>query len=285
MTDPGWLLDPLFRVPFVTGLLLALVLPILGALLTLREEWLAALGLAHLAAAAALLGLAAGLPLVLGSSAGALAGATAKSLLRARGNTVYGFMILGGWSSLLLVAANTALGDSLSHALVDGQLYFAGGAELLAAALLIILAAAVLPWLMPRLLRARFFPHYEVANRLPAWRWHLGFDLLAALGLAVGTVTLGLMGAFALVLVPAWIAFRTASGWAWTLAISALAGSMAYLVAFLLALGLDQPFGPVLVAVLLAGAAITASSMRTLTRFRFANRHSHPEPNDPSRIL
>lgn len=279
MTEPGWLLDPLFRVPFATGLLLAVVLPLLGALLTLREEWLAALGLAHLAAAGALLGLAAGFPLILGSSAGALLGASAKGLLRARGNTVYGFMILGGWAALLLVAANTALGDSLSHALVDGQLYFAGMTELSAAVLLVVLAAASLPWLIPRLLRARFFPRYESANRLPAWRWHLGFDLLAALGLAIGTVTLGLMGTFALVLVPAWIAFRTARGWTWTLVISALTGSMGYLLAFVLALRLDQPFGPVLVTVLLAGAATTEGVVRVLTRSRIRRTDSSREVN------
>lgn len=112
---------------------------------------------------------------------------------------------------------------------------------------------------MPRLLRARFFPRYESANRLPAWRWHLGFDLLAALGMAVGTATLGLMGAFALVLVPAWIAFRAAPSWGSALAIAAASGTLGYLVAFVLALGLDQPFGPVLVAVLLAVAALVGA--------------------------
>lgn len=266
MTEPALFLDPLFRVPFLTGLLLAGALPVLGALLLLRDEWLAALGLAHLAAASALLGLAGGLPLVLGGSAGALLGATGKNLLRARGNRVYGFMILGGWSSLLLVAANTALGESLSHALIDGQLYFAGATELAAAILLVLLAALALPWLTPRLLRARFFPRYETANGLPAWHWHLGFDLLVALGMALGMATLGLMGAFALVLVPAWIAFRTAPGWGWTLAISALAGTTGYLGAFVLALGLNQPFGPVLVAVLLIGATVVGAWGNTGTQ-------------------
>lgn len=37
--------DPLFRVPFANGLLLALLLPLLGAYVRLRNEWLAALGL------------------------------------------------------------------------------------------------------------------------------------------------------------------------------------------------------------------------------------------------
>jgi energy-coupling factor transporter ATP-binding protein EcfA2 len=54
------LADPIFRLPFLAGLLLAGVLPVLGVLLMLRDEWLAALGLAHLAAAGALLGISFG---------------------------------------------------------------------------------------------------------------------------------------------------------------------------------------------------------------------------------
>lgn len=280
MPELGLILDPLFRVPFLTGLLLAATLPVLGTLLLLREEWLAALGLAHLAAASALLGLAAGLPLVLGGGAGALLGALAKAVLRVRGNVTYGFMILGGWSSLLLVAANTPLGDSLSHALIDGQLYFAGAVELTAALVVAALAGLTLPWLTPRLLRARFFPRDETANGLPAWRWHLGFDGLAALGLAVGIATLGIMGAFALVLVPAWIAFRTATGWGPTQAVAAASGAFGYLGAFGLALALDQPFGPVLVALLLVGAAFTSA----LARARRRSLESRPgalESGDP----
>jgi zinc transport system permease protein len=183
--------DPLFRLPFVTGLLLAVVLPPLGSLLMLREEWLAALGLAHIAAAGALLGLAAGLPAVIGGTAGALAGGAAKSASRARGNAAYAFMILAGWTAMLLVASNTAMGDSLGHALIDGQLYFAGAPDLTAAVTLALVAAAALPRLSHRLLRARFFPRFEQANALPAWRWHLGLDLLAAAGMAGATATLG----------------------------------------------------------------------------------------------
>ena len=247
----GWL-DPLFRLPFLTGLALACVLPAVGALLLLREEWLAALGLAHLAAASALLGLAAGLPAVIGGTCGAWGAGLAKSLLGARGNTAYAFMILIGWSALMLIAANTALGDALGHALMDGQLYFGGWIEFSASLTLACLCLLALPWLSRRLLRARFFPRFEPANRLPAWRWHLGMDLLSATGVAVGTATLGLMGAFALVLVPAWLAFRLARGWPATLALASGLGVAAYLLAFWAALTFDQPFGPILVAVLVA---------------------------------
>ena len=45
----------LFLMPFLTGLGLALLLPVLGCFLRLRDEWLAALAYAHVAAAGALL--------------------------------------------------------------------------------------------------------------------------------------------------------------------------------------------------------------------------------------
>lgn len=250
------LLDPVFRLPFATGLVLAALLPLIGVLLRLRDEWLAALGLAHLAGASALVGLAGGLPAVLGAPLGAAAGALVKTFGRFRGNTVYAVMILAGWALTLLVAANTALGSAMGHALVEGQLYFAGFTQLGAALALGLAAALLLPWAIPRLVRARLFPGHEEANRLGAWRWHLGFDLLAALGVAVATGTVGVMAAFALVLVPAWVAFRHAGSWRGCLVIAAAVGLVAYLVAFAAALVLDQPFGPVLVAVLLVGAAL-----------------------------
>ena len=158
-------LDPLFHLAFVTGLLLAFVLPLLGTLLMLREEWLAALGLAHLAAAGALVGLAIGVAAPIGGLLAALGGGSAKALLGVRGNAAYVFMILAGWSALLLIAANTAIGDALGHALIEGQLYFAGPVDLGAAVLLTSIAILTLPWLVPRLLRARLFPHHEIANR------------------------------------------------------------------------------------------------------------------------
>jgi zinc transport system permease protein len=135
--------------------------------------------------------------------------------------------------------------------MVDGQLYFAGVEHLIALLLLALAVLALLPWLMPRLLRARFFPEHDLANRLPAWRWHLSFDLLVAFAMALGTATVGLMAAFALVFIPPWIAFHIAGGWRMTVVLSAGFGLLAYLIGFICAIALDQPFGPLLVAVLL----------------------------------
>lgn len=264
--DISLLFDPLFRLPFVTGLILAVTLPVLGVLLRLRDEWLAALGLAHLAGATGLLGLALHIPVVVGGMIGAVFGALGKSVMRGRGNSVYAFMIFIGWSLTFLIAANTALGSAMGHALVDGQLYFAGKTQLAAVLGLSLVSAMSLPWLMPRLLRACFFPRNETSNHLPAWRWHFGFDLLVALGMAVGVGTVGLMGAFALVFLPPWMAFRVAPSWRFTLLLSAGLAVLGYLVAFVLALTMDQPFGPVMVAVLLLLAILVELNTRFLLR-------------------
>lgn len=60
------------------------------------------------------------------------------------------------------------------------------------------------------------------------------------------------LAAFALAFVPPWVAFRRASHWRACLAISAGLGALAYILAFTTALVWDQPFGPTLVAVLIA---------------------------------
>ncbi|MGD2119681.1 MAG: metal ABC transporter permease [Chromatiales bacterium] len=248
--------DTLFLMPFVSGLLVAATLALVGVLLRLRDEWLAALGFAHLAGASALIGLAVQVPVVIGASVGAIGGAAIKSLGRFRGNTVYALMILGGWSVTLLVAANTTLGSVLGHAMVEGQLYFAGISHLIAALVLVFVTGAGIYWLMPIVIRDRFFPGQDDANRQPVWRWHLGFDLIAALGMAVATATVGLMAAFALVFVPPWLAFRLARHWKQVLMISIGFSMTAYILAFMLALRLDQPFGPILVAVSLLAAGL-----------------------------
>jgi zinc transport system permease protein len=257
-------LDPLFRVPFVVGLIMSALLPLIGNLLRLREEWLAALGLAYLAGATGLAGLAVGVPAVLAAPLGALAGAAIKALSRFRGNTVYATMVLVGWSATILIAANSPLGDVVGHALIEGQLYFAGTIHLAAAVTLSLIAAAALPLLIRPLVRACLMSHHETANRLPAWRWHLGFDALTALGMAVGAGTLGLMGAFALAFVPPLAAFRIARSWRHCQWISVGLGVVAYTAAFLVALVLDQPFGPVVVAVLVLTAALAAAWRHTL---------------------
>lgn len=255
-------MNELFVVPFFSGLILALLLPLVGNLLRLRDEWLATLGYAHLATATALAGMAVALPPILGAPVGAVAGAAFKHCARARGHSIHAWIILAGWSVALLVAANTALGDALAHAVVDGQLYFAGAREFWSALALTLVALPLLSKLAPRLIAARLFPEREHSNGSSAWRWHLGFDLLAALTIAAATATLGLLGAFALIFAPSWLAFRHAPDWRRANWFAAALGAGIYLAAFALALALDQPFGPLLAALCVVLGALAAIARR-----------------------
>jgi zinc transport system permease protein len=158
---------------------------------------------------------------------------------------------------LYLVAANSALGESLGHALSDGQIFLVGKEQFIAILLVSIPFLACIPWWSRRLLRARFFSGYEQANQLPAWRWHGSFDLLAALLLAFSTASLGLMASFALVVLPAWAVFGWCKSWRQSLVACVGIGVISYLIAFIVALSEDQPFAPVQVAVLLILAVLS----------------------------
>lgn len=250
------LFDPLFRTPFFVGLILSAMLPLLGNLLRLRDEWLAALGLAYLAGATGLIGLGFGIPAILGAPLGALGGAAVKAFGRYHGNTIYALMVLIGWCTTMLVAANSPLGNVIGEELVEGQLYFAGTVHLAATATVAALAGLTLILITHPLIRARLAPRFDRANRFPAWRWHLSFDAIVALGLAVGAGTLGLLGAFAMAFVPPLIAFRLAPSWRRCQTLSVGIGVTTYVIAFACALVLDQPFGPTLVAVLVAATSI-----------------------------
>lgn len=244
--------DQLFFLPFVTGLAFALVLPVLGAYLRLRDEWLAALAYAHLAAAGALLGLTVAWPPVVAGLALAAGSGLAKQTLirRLGGGAAYALLLLAAWAGSILLAANLPTAERLGHALFDGQLYFADIRQ----AGLALASASVALWILHRLsndlLLARIYPDLFRLRARPAALIHGGFDLLAAVVLAIATMSLGVMGAFVLVFVPPWLAFRRATSWrvglVWSVGISVVA----YLAAFAIALALDQPFGPVLALLL-----------------------------------
>ena len=256
------LADPLFRLPFLTGLLLAALLPLVGMYLRLRDEWLAALAFTQVASAGVLVAEAFALPLIGGGLGGAMLAALLKGRLERAGASGYALIMLAGWGVAVLLAANLPLADRLTHALFDGQLYFTGATHLGGAAIVCLLALPTLRALSRPLLLERFFPDFFRARGLSAGRYHLAFDLLAALVLALATTSLGIMGAFALVFVPPFAAFRLASGWRRGLAVSVGIGVGAYVAAFAAALALDQPFGPLCAIVLVVSAGAVALAGR-----------------------
>ena len=250
------LVDPLFRLPFFTGLTFALVLPILGMYLRLREEWLAALAFAQVSAAGSLASSILGLPAQAGALTCACAAAALKGWIARAGNNGYALLMIIGWACAILLLSNVPIAEHLGHALFDGQLYFTGVGHLSVALLFLAVSAALLPWLSRRLLLERMFPDFSRASGLPALRYHLIFDVLIAAGLALATSSVGVMAAFGLVFVPSMIAYRVAQSWKAAQVIAAATSLGAYLLAFAAALVLDQPFGPVLVITLAAVAAV-----------------------------
>jgi zinc/manganese transport system permease protein len=244
--------DPLFRVPLLLGLTLAVLLPVLGVFLRVRDEWLGALGYTHVAAAGAL---ASGLlhwPMLLCALGAAAAAALLKGAVRRPGNDFYAAMTIAGWAIALLLAANSDHGEVLGETLLRGQLYFATAPQLWIALGIGGATLGALGWLSPRLLRQRFFPDHYRANRQPAWPHEAAFAALLIGTLVVATGAVGAMAAFALVFVPPWIAFGVCRSWRQALLVAPLCGAVAYLLALAVALGLDQPAGPVIVVALIA---------------------------------
>jgi zinc transport system permease protein len=244
------LFDPLFLAPFVNGLLLAVVLAVLGPYSRMRGEWLASLGVTQAAGAGLLFGAFLDSATV-GALAAAAVAAVAKVLLgRRSGNDAYAVMLLVGWSAALLIAANSARGEDLSHALLEGQLYFTGTSQLGSIAALLVIVVVAVPVLSRRLLLGCLLPDRVVGDRRPVARYDLAFDVLVAISLALAATVVGVMAAFALVFIPAWVAFRFAGSWRSTLTWSLTLAIAAYTASFALAIVFNQPYGPVLVAAL-----------------------------------
>lgn len=258
----GLLFDSLFLKPFLTGLAYAVLLPLLGCYLRLRDEWLAALAFTQVAAAGALGALALAAPPIIGGLAAAGLAALLKHRSSHVGNAVYALMYLAGWGAAVMLVANLPLAERLARALFDGQLYFSGNDHLLAAWIVLPLALAWLARLSRTLLLARFLPGHLLATGRPEARFHLGFDLLVAGTLAFATMSIGVAAAFALIFVPAWIVCESVNGWRRALVFSALIGLAGYAAAFVLALALDQPFGPILAIVFSLMAALTLALRR-----------------------
>jgi zinc/manganese transport system permease protein len=243
--------DPLFRLPLATGLLLATALPLLGAGLRLREQWLSSLGVAQMAAAGGVAGALLHAPVMLSALLGGALGGAARAVAGHGRNEHYAVMLLGGWAAVLLLAAYGHHADMTATHLLNGQLYFTALPHLLGAALLLGVLLSCGRWLARSLLLARLFPDHYRANPAPAWPHELCFEALLVAGVVLGISTMGVMATFAMLFVPPWVAFRIARGWNLALWLGVCLGLAACLAGFLLALALDLPFGPSLVVILL----------------------------------
>lgn len=260
--------DPMFRLPFATGLSLALTLPWLGLYAALRQERLAPLGLSQAAAAGAVMGaVLLKLPPMAGAGAGALAATLFKQKVSGKAESPWIWLMLAGWSAGLLTASVNPQGEMLHKALIEGELLFATPPHLWAAFAASALCALALTLLKRPLLMKELLPGRLLITPGAVWQSGLAFDLLNALVLAVAVLSMGLMSAFALIFLPAWGMMPRASSWRRATFAVSLAGGLGFSAAFLLSLGLDLPLAPVLVGLL----ALTAC----LSRLRVTSRSTH----------
>jgi zinc transport system permease protein len=273
--------DPLFFDPLLTGMAYAAALPLIGLYLRLRDEWLAALAFAQVSAFGALLALLFTAPPVAGGVAAASLAAVAKQLFEGRGRktrgTVYALLFLFGWGASVLLVVNLPIAERAARALFDGQLYFTGRAHLVNAIALTFILVIFLRFVSRKLLLAHFFPN-SFLSRSDSWgisekRAGRFFDLATAISLAFATMSIGVMAAFALLFIPPLIAFEWGANWRHATGISAIAGITAHLAAFVLALALDQPYGPLLGILLILMALLSA-----LARCGKKSRRTRPKP-------
>jgi zinc/manganese transport system permease protein len=241
------LLDPLFRLPFLNGLCLALTLPVFAVMLRLQRQWLAAIGVAHVAGAGGVIAGAVSLPaLPMAWLAALLAGLLKPSRLR-DDNEYFALLMIAGWTLMMIGSSLSHHAHGLAQMLIDGQLYFTHQWHLIAALALGIAAISLAPRLQRRLLRHMLLPGAtRPAMTIMLWR------TLTLSAIALATMSFGVMAAFALLLVPAAIAFRHAPHWRAALWLTLTVTLAAYLLAFISALLTDLPFGPVLTAWLMA---------------------------------
>lgn len=245
-------LTELFGAPFLTGALLSISLSILGCFLRLRDEWLAALGLPHMAAAGGVLGMALGMPVLAGSALVTGAAAALKSLLPGGSNSHYALMLILGWGAALMLSANVHQGSVIAEGLLRGQLYFSSHGHLYGALILLLAIMTGLKWLTRRLLTERFFPDHFPANGQARWPHGLIYQGCVVAAVVLGTQAMGAFPVFALLFIPPWVAFAFARGWRQGMTVSVLLGLSVYTLAFLIAIGVDQPFGPTLTLMLAA---------------------------------
>jgi zinc/manganese transport system permease protein len=268
-------LDPLFRLPLATGLLLAVALPLVGAGLRLRRQWLASLGVAQMAAAGGVAGALLHAPVLLLAVLGAAVAGLVRTLARPARNEHYVVMLLAGWAAVLLLSLRGHDAGATADQLLNGQLYFTGMPQLIAAALLVAGLLLSGGWLTPRLLVARLFPDHYSANRRPVWPHELAFEVLLIAAVVLGIGTMGLMATFGMLFVPPWVAFRLMRGWYAALLGSVVIGLLALITGFAAALAFDLPFGPALVA-----ALVLAVPFRALPA-RLGRRSPGPVREDP----
>lgn len=234
----------LFAPGFVLGLFMSAVLAALGVILRLRDEALSAFSHAQVAVLGAMLAAIAGWPRLIGAWGLAMLVAVAGLWLikpvAAVASSRHLLVLLLAWSACLLLADNHAQTRLLSASAVEGQLLLVQWRDVVAHGVVGALGAAVLGGVSKALLAHQLLP------------WLPGAP--------------GRAHALALVLIPAWSVWASARGLRAAVLQAAILGASAHVLAFGLALVLDQVYPAVMIVVLALMAASASLRRKALGR-------------------
>jgi ABC-type Mn2+/Zn2+ transport system permease subunit len=274
----------LFRDSYLTGWLIAVLLPMLGVLVAARDQ----VFLGAAVSQASLLGIAAALRLVsaLGlasvswidpdtfvSSVAGLA-AVLAALFTARGGmrsgdsheSITGFVFRPGASGAVLLMAHSPHGMEEIHRLLASTIIGATQGDVAVFAALVLATTALVVRATPQLLLLVMDPEMARSVGMRVERWNLG--LAVWLGLVVG-LSNGVAGAiftFGCLVLPALTARSLCREVRTMFVVAPVVGLGSAVVAFFLAHGLDYPPGQtaaVLQCLALAGAWVARGARRT----------------------
>lgn len=251
-----------FLLPLVNGLLTTLLLGLAGVGLLLRGSVWQVFAVSQWAAVGGVLASVLAVPVLLP----ALLLASLALAIQRRWQDAERLsltLFLAGLALITLLVANIATASLAAARWVDGQLYFTGLAELIGLVVLVAVSLIVLPRLRSVWLWAQRQPDVS-AQPGPGWHWHMLELAWLVLVIVLGAQTLGVPGAMATLLLPAWAAARVAHNLAQLLIWSQVLALLAFVIAWVVSLWLDQPFAPTLIVTQLSitGVLFTLNRQR-----------------------
>jgi ABC-type Mn2+/Zn2+ transport system permease subunit len=261
-----------FSLPFMwtalaSGLLAGTALSLIGVFLTARRASFAGLAVSQLAALGAVAGIACGLEHgLMGASfllawAGMLLLPRLARRRRASEESWTACLYVLGAGLSVAVLSKTPHGEARAMTVFFGNVLALGPSEIWESAAMLAAAALFLGLWYPRWIWMSFDPASAAVSGLKTGRWDAFFFSLFAALMAAGIHVLGVLLAFAHLVLPAALGFLAARRPAAVFGIAAGSSAAATAAGLYLSFRLDVPAGP-FIASLLGTAVLVAGALR-----------------------
>lgn len=240
-------IDDWMLIPFLNGLLMTSLLGLAGVGLLLRGTVWQVFAVSQWAAVGGVLASVLALPVL----APSLILAALALVIQRRwrdAERLSLLLFLAGLAAVTLLVANLSQASLAAARWVDGQLYFTGPKELGWIAALLAASLAVMPVLRRVWLHAQLSPDRSGPPGPTLFIRSLELSWLV-LVIVVGTQSLGVSGALATLLLPAWAAAQVAGKLSQLIIWTQMLATSGFAIAWGISLWLDQPFAPALVLV------------------------------------